>query len=469
MIRRPLTTALAAIALATAASAAYAGDEQSPQQLQEEVKQLREAVKELQAQRANPPFNAADVDATVTSLIKDADRRTSLLSDTSSVTSGFTLQKGFFISNEDQSFYLHPRLVLQTRGIANYRENAKKGDSTTETGFEIRRAKFGFDGNVFSKDISFRFQWQDAVTGGTPTLEYGWVQYVMAHGFAGGDWAIRAGQFKDVVFKEEATVGDEQQLMVERTLANALIGGGATGPLVQGVNLIYTGAQPLHVQFSLHDGTGSGNTDFRDNQPVTTTVAGVSATTNVATDFGAATRVEYKVFGDWKDNEDFTGVWTKNDLLVIGAGADYTQGDNQSALRYTVDAQYEMARRFVIFAALYGDYIDFRNTTSSNRNDWGGVVEGGYFITKALQATARYSIVQLDSDFKVGGVGTFHEIGAGFNYFLGDNGSLGNRAKVTVDVNYLPNGSPGSGGLDYLASPNKSDEIVFRAQFQIWL
>src|SRR5258705_9606206 len=100
MIRRPLTPGLAAIALATAATAAYAGDDQSPQQLQEEVKQLREAVKELQAQRANPPFTAADVDATVTSMIKDADRRT-LLSDMSGVTAGFTLQKGFFISNED--------------------------------------------------------------------------------------------------------------------------------------------------------------------------------------------------------------------------------------------------------------------------------------------------------------------------------------------------------------------------------
>jgi hypothetical protein len=472
MVRKSLSTALAAIALATASTAARAADDQtaSPQQLQDEVKQLREAVKELQAQRANPPFTAADVDATVSSVITDASRRSQLLMETGGVTSGFSIQKGFFISNEDQSFYLHPRLVLQFRGVANYREEGKKGDNSTETGFEIRRAKFGFDGNVFSKDISFRLQWQDSNNGGAPTLEYGWAQYVMAHGVMGGDWAVRVGQFKDVVFKEEATVGDEFQLMAERTLANALIGGGATGPLVQGVNFIYTGAQPLHAQFTIHDGVNSGNTDFRDNQPVTTTVAGVSTTTNVATDFCAATRVEYKFFGDWKDNEDFTGVWAKNDLLVIGAGADYTEADHQRAIRYTVDAQYMTAHRFVIFAGLYGDYIDFRNTGGSgSRNDWGGVIEGGYFITPAFQAVARYSITQLDSDFKVGGESTFHEIGAGFNYFLGDHGSLGNRAKITVDLNYLPNGSPGAGGLDYLASPNGADEWVFRAQFQLWL
>jgi len=51
---------------------------------------------------------------------------------------------------------------------------------------------------------------------------------------------------------------------------------------------------------------------------------------------------------------------------------------------------------------------------------------------------------------------------------MGDGGSAGNHAKVTADINYLPNGSPAAApGLDYLASPG-NDQWVLRLQFQLW-
>ncbi len=64
---------------------------------------------------------------------------------------------------------------------------------------------------------------------------------------------------------------------------------------------------------------------------------------------------------------------------------------------------------------------------------------------------------------------TFHEIAGGVNWFFGPDGAFGNRAKVTLDLNYLPYGSPASPGLDYLASPNGKDEWVLRAQLQLSL
>ena len=33
-------------------------------------------------------------------------------------------------------------------------------------------------------------------------------------------------------------------------------------------------------------------------------------------------RVQYKVFGDWKDYQDFTAMGTAKNLLVIGGGLD---------------------------------------------------------------------------------------------------------------------------------------------------
>ena len=77
------------------------------------------------------------------------------------------------------------------------------------------------------------------------------------------------------------------------------------------------------------------------------------------------------------------------------------------------------------------------------------------------------AIVKLDSSFKIAGTGTFQEYAVGANWF-GPNGAWGNHAKLTLDVNFLPEGTPGAGGLDYLANPGEN-EIVARLQFQLWL
>ena len=53
-------------------------------------------------------------------------------------------------------------------------------------------------------------------------------------------------------------------------LANALLGGVALGSETQGVDLLLIGAEnPLHVDILFDDGIKSSNTDFRDNQPIT--------------------------------------------------------------------------------------------------------------------------------------------------------------------------------------------------------
>jgi len=450
--------------LLAVASAAWADDSQV-RELMGEVQQLKAHVASLEAKQAQ---DSKQVAQTIDAVLRDAGQRSQLLANGGGWTAGWNSEKQqFFIGSEDGKFYLSPGIIFQARNFTNFRDSGKdNGNDDTENGFEIRRAKFIFQGNVFSKDISFKFQWQDSNNGGVPSLEWGYGQYTFWHGALGGDLAIRAGQFKDVPFKEEIT-GDPVQLMIERSLANNFMGGGAVGPLVQGVTLMLIGNDaPVHAELSFHDGAKTGNTDFRDVQPVTTS----TGTVGVATDFGVSGRVDWKVFGDWIDTTDLTGkAKGKNDLLDIGAGFDVTQGDNTNTWRWTVDAQYQMASRWTIYGAIYGDYIDFRNIPgSSNRTDWGGVVEGGYFFDPAWQLVARYSVVVFDSDFKVNDEDTFHEIGVGVNWFMGDGGSAGNHAKVTADINYLPNGSPAAApGLDYLASPG-NDQWVLRLQFQLW-
>src|SRR5205085_951624 len=161
-------------------------------------------------------------------------------------------------------------------------------------------------------------------------------------------------------------------------------------------------------------------TDFTNTLTTTTIVPpGLTTTKSSHVDFGVAGRVDYKFFGDWSATEDLNGVCTKNDLLVIGGGADFTQSDGSNAIRYSVDVQYEIAHKLVVYAAGYGAYIDLRNLAAgapTNRKDYGALVEAGYFVTPAWELIARYSVTKFDKNFKVGGTDTFHEIAAGVNF-----------------------------------------------------
>jgi hypothetical protein len=431
------------------------------------VKQLRAEA----AERPKPKYDDRDVQRTIDAVIRDANRHS--LGFPPGGSSGHDLNKGFFIKSDDGNFTLYPDLLFQFRGVANYREDAKHGsDGSTESGFEIRRSKLGFYGTAFSPDLSYRFLWQNVASGGNVAVQYAYAQYLFAHDVLwGGDLAVRGGQFKNIVFKEEFTP-DRAQLMVERSVINGLVGGTSIGSETQGVDLILTGKDnPLHVDLLLDDGIKTSNTDFRDNQPVTVTNSdGTTTTSQVATNFGVAGRVDYKVFGDWGDTDDLTGVWGRADLLDIGGGVDFSQGDHTNALHYTADVQYQLLHRLALFAAFYGDWYDFRNQSGpGSRTDYGFEVEAGYFLNRSLQPIARYSLTKLDSKFKGSSTDTVHEITGGVNWFFGPNGQFGNRAKLTFDVTYLPNGTPAFGGGDYLSTTDKHSEWVGRGQFQLSL
>lgn len=447
------------------------------QQLLDRVNALETEVKQLRADAADrpkPKYDSRDVDRTIDAVIQDAGRHT--LRFPPSGSSGHDLGKGFYIKSDDGNFSIYPDLLFQFRGVANYREDAKHGDDgSTESGFEIRRAKFGFYGTAFSPDFSYRFLWQNVSSAGNIAVQYAYAQYIFAHDvlLPGGELAVRGGQFKNIVFKEEFTP-DRAQLMVERSVINGLVGGASIGSETQGVDVILTGKNnPLHVDVLLDDGIKTSNTDFRDNQPVTVTNSdGTTTTSQVATNFGVAGRVDYKVFGDWGDTDDLTGVWGRADLLDIGGGVDFSEGDHNNALHYTVDVQYQLLHKLALFAAFYGDWYDFRNqpaTAPGSRTDYGFEVEAGYFLTRSIQPIARYSLTRLDGKFKGSSTDTVHEITGGVNWFFGPDGRFGNRAKITFDVTYLPNGTPAFNGGDYLPTTDSHDEWVARGQFQLSL
>jgi hypothetical protein len=481
------------------AHAADATTDSSVQQLQQQVNALQAEVNNLKAQQQPAEANEPQ---TMQQIIADSDNHSKLLDSSGSFVGGWDpVNYRFFIASDDGNYLLEPGFWTQFRYAASYTTKPDNWDD----GFEVRRLKFYFTGNAISKDLTYRIQLENTdapsstAIGGLMYIEYAWAQLIFAHHVLGGDLGVQAGLIKNPVFHEEQAVSDNSILMADRSLADNLVGGnGLLGPFVQGVNLEYTGnSNPLHTQLLFTGGDGSGDTNYTDVTAAAPVVVGTPQTVNDQK-FGGAIRGDYKFFGDWADNTDFTGKNSgKHDFLAAGAGLDFSQGDTavtsvssltagtpptvktatvhngNNTLRWDVDATYLMAGRFIVYGAFVGDYVDYRGTVSTPRHrlDEGEQIQLGYFLCPALQLTARYSISETDPSFTATGFSqsTYNEIGVGFNYFLGNDGSAGNHAKFVFNVDYLPNGTPAVTGLDYQSEASSHGETVFVSQFQLWL
>lgn len=416
--RKLIVPALAGVLGVSAIATAV---EPTAAELREQIEALQAKVAKIEAKEAS----AAQQQATMQSVLNDAERRSQLLQ-AGGMTAGWN-GKEFAIGSADGNFKLVPYFQFQFRGVANWADEAQAdGDANTESGFEIRRMKAGLKGNAFSKDLTYDFRLAVNRNSGTPSLENAFVQYAFSD-----DWALKVGQWKDNVFHEE-NVSATKQLAAERSLVNEVLGGGQTD-YVQGVSLVYTSDQ-LAAEIALTDGANSDNTNYLDQ-----------ANAN----YGVSARVEYKVFGDWKSYSDFTAMNNKEDLLVIGAGLDYTEAGDDKVVYHTVDAQYEVGQ-----LGLYAAYVaNWADDGDNDEYSWGAIAQAGYMLDQNWEIFGRYGFLEEDS---------LNEITLGANYYW-----HGHNAKATIDLVILPDGSPSDTGLGYVASDDL--QVVLRGQFQLAL
>jgi hypothetical protein len=401
-------------AIATAA-------EPTASELREQIEALQSKVAKIEAKEAS----AAQSQATIATVLNDAERRSQLLQ-SGGMTGGFD-GKEFFLGSADGKFKLVPYFQLQFRGVTNYADEAQAdGDASTVQGFELRRTKFGIKGNAFSKELKYDINWAFSRSSGTPTLEKAFVEYKFAD-----EMSIRAGQWKENVFHEES-VSSSRQMAADRSLVNEVLGGGQTD-YVQGISLLY-GNDTINAEISLTDGANSDNTNFNDTADA---------------NYGVSGRVEYKFFGDWKSYQDFTSMKNKEDLLVVGGGFDYTEGGSDKRVFHSFDAQYE-AGQLALYGAYYGVWAE-----DGDDDDylWGAMAQVAYLIDESWEVFGRYGFIEEDS---------INEITVGVNHYF-----FGHNAKITVDVVVLPDGSPSDSGLGYVASDEL--QVVLRSQFQLAL
>ena len=448
--------AMASACLLLGLSTTAVAQEPTLDELVEQLRQLQVRVEQLEARQqatATTSPSAADVDRVVREMVADAERRSRLMTQDVGLTAGFDLARSkFYVRSGDGNFLLMPGFLFQARNTTNVTTG---DDDDVENGFEVRRMRFYFTGNVFTPDLTYRFQWESANNGGGVFLQDAFVRYAFAR-----DWAVQVGQFYDE-YSHEQSMLDPFMLAADRSVVNALIAGGQT-ERVQGAMLVYDDRDHWRARVILHDGYNSDNTDFTDESGGGSALLGVTPT-----DFGASARVEYFFSGTRSAYDDFTALGTTEDLLVLGAGADYTQGGDSDALFHVIDLQYENTSGCGGYLALHGlarDIGDGTPVPAGDYYDWGVLAQASYLFTRSLEGFVRYDLTQIDEDSLAAGTeNEVHEVTLGGNYYFRKH-----NVKFTLDVTWLPNGVPiNLPALGFLAS--EDDEFVIRAQLQLFI
>jgi hypothetical protein len=452
-LRARTAVLLAAASAVLAGSAAFA-DQATSEDVR--VQQLEAKITALEAKQAQ---NNQDVAATIDAVLRDAEHRSQLLAAGGEAGGGY--DNGFYIHAGDWT--LRPGIIFQFRSVTDFRENTSpSGKDQTDNGFEVRRMIAILEGTALTRDLSYFFRWNAKPDVGQQYLEEAWAKWMFSD-----QYGAKFGQIKQG-FWHEWTMSDGRQLAAERSMVNLFLAEGTVGR-TQGAALIYGNydkSNPLYAEVGFTDGANQLNTDFVSKTD--------SATLNGPHfyDFGAYGRVDYKVMGNWGDYNDFTAKGTKQDLLVIGAGVDWSQRGDGDQIAAAADAQWESTWGLGIYGGLLYRYLN-SNIAGDDSNDWGLLIQAGYLLNPSWEVFGRWDFVKFDNTvaFAPGNdEDWFNELTIGVNYFLGNDGSALHRAKFTVDLSYLPDGTPSPlKQAGYTGDNSGHNEWALRAQFQLML
>lgn len=429
----------------------------------------------LAEQTAWSGTNADEVRAIVAEMLSDAQTRSSLLAN--GATAGY--DKNFFLASADGNFRLNVSGIIQFRYLINFREDARTVGAPPAvapvnddfvSGFQTRRTKLNFEGNIFDPNLFYRvrgdFARDGGAAGGNFRLDFAYAGYKFDNGFT-ATW----GQFR-VPFNREELVGDQYQLAVERSVISSIF----QEDYSQGVMLGWEGEQ-LRAAFAFTNGFRSRNTDI-----------GNSGATKPA-DYALTGRLEWLFSGAWNDMKQFTSPQGSNFAGMFGAAIHWQESPDSPAvanrqrdLRYTADITVK-GDGWNVFGAFHGAHTEQEfNVAPANGttfDDFGFVAQGGVYVTDKFEPFIRYEYLLTDKDRGNGNTRNQHIIGGGFNYYM-----HGQAAKFSADVLYFINdtnlnvftraGVPGfgSGGspLDSgngLLSGDGRHQLAFRLQFQL--
>jgi hypothetical protein len=480
--------AAAILGMALGGSAAWGADSAPSQsELMDKINSLESEVKELKAQQVaqQAQIAAAQTPAPTASdmqqVIHDADQHTQLL-DLNGLTAGWA-DRRFFIASDDGRFTFKPWVHLEIRESTSYRDDFSGGKSDTETGYEIRRARFGFDGNLFGKDFTYFINWSTnrqngtltvtnaagatvgtttSPVGGLPVLEEAWVKY----NFHDTPWYIHVGQMHDPLDHENIVGSKFRQ--PEASIQGDLFGN--TDTFTQAATLIFDNKGPVRWEAGRTDGIRAANTPFEE-----------SPNNGVGYDGGFAGRVELKTMGNWKDYDQMTALGDKTPFLVFGAGGDYSYAGSYNTISQVLDASYGSPCGLFAYVCFFGRYTEHNkgipltsNPTVSYSSPVGPDLGKdtyepsfdatvSYLIDQKFEPFVRYEYLRL-AGTPTGSQDNVHDISVGANYYFARQ-----NIKFTGMLTYLPNGIPITDDSADILVSNRKAEIVFLTQLQLLL
>jgi hypothetical protein len=401
---------------------------------------------------------------------------------------GYKAGKGFYLSNQDGSFSLMMSGQLQTRWVMN--SNPGRVDdsfvgltdgSETQWGFQVRRAKVRFQGNVIDPS------WTYAINGSFegPQAGVAGVGLVGANATNGGEFQFQEafiakelengltltfGQFKTPWMREEL-VDSSQQLAVERSTINEFY----NQDRAVGLMASYA-TDSWNIAASYNNGQRTAldvptrYTNFTDNP----------------TDWAFSARFEYKFSGDWSDFDSFTSSPGDEEAIMVGVAAMGQKYGEQAGVfdigagPFSLDGTKVMGLTADISAkfggfSLFGAYVyqtyEFGDAfgDGDDYDPWGFVVQAGYSLNDEWELFARYEEGNANGGSAIAGPvvdwGNPSIITLGANYFINDN------VKFTVDwgLNFADNMSifAGSSSDTGWTASDESDQWVLRAQLQL--
>lgn len=458
---------------------------------------LQAELDKLKAQQAEQQKLAVvrDQEATLGKVLTDADQHSRMFdaAGIAPITAGYdTKSHRFFIASDDGNFTWRPWIHMQFREITNDRQEfyyKTVGKDEIDNGFEMRRLRFGFDGNLFSPDLTYFFNWATARAngnatvksssgatvgtvsnnlGGVPILEEAWVKY----NFHNTPFYVKAGQLKDPLLHDQI-VSSRYQHGVERSLIADIFANG--DGFAEAATLIYDPKTWVRAEAGVNHGLRSANTNFFD------AAQGSPANTY---DWGVAGRAEFKAFGRWQDYGQVGAVEIKEPLLVFGVGDDSSSVGHSLQSVAVVDAQYANPAGFSFYGAAVDRYTtkNFGIATQSptgasftansgagsvlgkHTNEYAVMGEVGYVFDNHIEPYGRVEYMHLQGT-AAGSNNWVQVYTAGVNVFF-----YGNRLKITPEIIYLPKGIPiDDGPSDVFTSAPGKGEIVGEIQLQLLL
>lgn len=299
-------------------------------------------------------------------------------------------REGFTIASKKGDFVFKPYLLVQTSANFNWYDDegldkAYNQDNVANSGFAIPYAVLGFTGKAFGK-VSFNLSLNAAATGAA-LLQQAWFDVELKKQFS-----IRVGKFKTPFSHAYlTTLGETLMPSLPLSLTapvilpyslNAVTPNIGTG-FDLGVEVHGLLADKFGYDVGLFNGTGiSVNTagkTFSDDWHIPSLLYA-----------GRFTYMPKGVMPSTQGNPNRLN----EDKLMLGVSTSLNvESENESTNDYRAGLEFAMLKRKLYLGAeMYYMHVGFtkRQKIDQGYHYLGGYVQGGYFVTSRLQATARY-------------------------------------------------------------------------------